>query len=169
MAEQLGPYRGYDPEVDPTTSVVFATLALRYGHSALHPYAPRHPDGTFSTMQGSPAMPEDRSLPNVGQVNNAISPMGHFGIAGGTPEHVLRGMLATRAQAVGLVYNEAIHDIAFVSGGTDLMTLDLARGRDNGLPPYHVIRAVLRRLRRRGRVGLRRRRPTPSPRRRSGR
>ena len=39
MVEQLGPYRGFDPEADPTTSVVFATLALRYGHSALHPYA----------------------------------------------------------------------------------------------------------------------------------
>ena len=66
--------------------------------------------------------------------------MSYFGIAQGGPEHVLRGMLATRAQQVGLVYHEAIHDIAFVSGGTDLMTLDLARGRDNGIPPYHVVR-----------------------------
>jgi len=142
MAEQLGPYTGYDADVDPTTSVVFATLGLRYGHSALHPYAPRNTDGSYSAYVGNPAMPEDRSLPNVGQVNNAVSPMGHVGLAGGTLEHVLRGMLATRAQSVGLVYNEAIHDIAFVSGGTDLMTLDLARGRDNGLPPYHVIRTV---------------------------
>jgi hypothetical protein len=49
-------------------------------------------------------------------------------------------MLATQANPVGIVYQGAIHDIAFVSGGTDLLTLDLARGRDNGLPPYHVIR-----------------------------
>jgi hypothetical protein len=49
-------------------------------------------------------------------------------------------MLATQAHDVGLVYHTAIHDIAFVSGGTDLFTLDLARGRDNGLPPYHVVR-----------------------------
>jgi len=142
MVERIGPYRGFDPDVDPTTSVVFATLALRYGHSALHPYAPRHPDGTVSTMQGIQSVPEDGSLPNVGQVNNGISPMGHYAIAGGTPEHILRGMMATQANTVGIVYSEAIHDIAFVSGGTDLLTLDLARGRDNGLPPYHVIRTT---------------------------
>ena len=142
MAEQLGEYQGYDPEVDPTTSVVFATLALRYGHSALHPYAPRHADGTISTKRGIKAVPEDLTLPNVGQINNGISPMGQYGIGGGQPEHILRGMLATQANPVGIVYSSAIHDIAFVSGGTDLMTLDLARGRDNGLPPYHVIRQV---------------------------
>ncbi len=140
LVAQLGPYTGYHPEVDATTSVVFATMALRFGHSALNPYAPRNPDGTFSAHQGHPAMPEDRTLPNVGQVNNAISPMGHVGLSGGTLEHVLRGMLATPAHRVGLVYHTAIHDIAFVSGGTDLMTLDLARGRDNGIPPYHQIR-----------------------------
>ena len=142
MADQLGAYTGYDANVDSTTSVVFASLGLRYGHSALNPYAPRDRDGAYSAYVGSPAMPTDRTLPNVGQVNNAVSPVGHIALAGGTPEHVLRGMLATRAHNVGLVYDEAIHDIAFVSGGTDLMTLDLARGRDNGLPPYHVIRTV---------------------------
>jgi hypothetical protein len=142
LVEQLGPYRGYDPDADPTTSVVFATTALRYGHSALHPYAPRDASGAISTRTGIEAMPPDGTLPNVGQINNGISPMGHYGLAGGSPEHILRGMLATRANPVGVVYSAAIHDIAFVSGGTDLFTLDLARGRDNGIPPYHVVRTV---------------------------
>ncbi|CAB4879020.1 unannotated protein [freshwater metagenome] len=140
MTERIGDYRGYDEDADATTSVAFATLGLRFGHSALHPYAPRDREGKFSAHTGHPAMPEDGTLPNVGQVNNAISPLGHIGLAGGTPEHVLRGMLATQAHDVGLVYHTAIHDIAFVSGGTDLFTLDLARGRDNGLPPYHLMR-----------------------------
>jgi peroxidase len=140
FVEQLGPYTGYNADIDPSTRVVFATLALRAAHSLLHPFAPRHPDGSVSTVTGHPWIPADGTLPNVGQCNNAVSPMGYFGVAQGGPEHVLRGMLATRAQQVGLVYNAAIHDIAFVSGGTDLMTLDLARGRDNGLPPYHVVR-----------------------------
>jgi peroxidase len=141
FVEQLGEYRGYDPEVDPRTRVVFATLALRAAHSLLHPYAPRNEDGSVSTLQnGHQWIPTDGTLPNVGQCNNAVSPMSYFGVSQGGPEHVLRGMLATRSQQVGLVYHEAIHDIAFVSGGTDLMTLDLARGRDNGIPPYHVVR-----------------------------
>jgi peroxidase len=138
---QLGEYRGYDPDVDPRTRVVFATLALRAAHSLLHPYAPRNEDGSVSTLQnGHQWIPTDGTLPNVGQCNNAVSPMSYFGVSQGGPEHVLRGMLATRSQQVGLIYHEAIHDIAFVSGGTDLMTLDLARGRDNGIPPYHVVR-----------------------------
>ncbi len=140
MTERIGDYRGYDEDADATTSVAFATLGLRFGHSALHPYAPHDREGKLSAHTGHPAMPEDGTLPNVGQVNNAISPLGHIGLAGGTPEHVLRGMLATQAHDVGLVYHTAIHDIAFVSGGTDLFTLDLARGRDNGLPPYHLVR-----------------------------
>ena len=140
MVKRLGDYSGYDETADAMTGVAFATLALRFGHSALHPYAPRDASGALSLHSGHPAMPEDGTLPNVGQVNNAISPLGHIALAGGTPEHVVRGMLATQAHDVGLVYHTAIHDIAFVSGGTDLFTLDLARGRDNGLPPYHVVR-----------------------------
>jgi peroxidase len=142
MAQQLGEYRGYQPDVDPATRVVFATLALRAAHSLLFPYAPRNEDGSISTLSHEQHqwLRPDGTLPNVGQCNNATSPMAHFGIAQGGPEHILRGMLATAAKHVGLVYHEEIHDIAFVSGGTDLMTLDLARGRDNGLPPYHVVR-----------------------------
>ena len=142
MVERVGPYRGYDPEADPSTSVAFATCALRYGHSSLYPYAPRAADWSVSSLPGNEAMPKDGTLPNVGQINNGISPMAHYALAGGTPEHVLRGMLATRAGYVDIAYHTAIHDIAFVSGGTDLLTLDLARGRDNGVPPYHVMRQV---------------------------
>jgi peroxidase len=141
-SDRLGTYTGYDDDVDVTTALVFATNALRCGHSMLHPYIPREANGTMSTHRVSEAMPLDGSLPNVGQVNNGISPMAHYSIAGGSPEHIVRGMLATAAQEAGLVYNSAIHDIAFVSGGTDLMTLDLARGRDNGIPPYHVLRTI---------------------------
>lgn len=48
----MGPYRGYDPSVDPTVSNVFSTAAFRFGHATIHPLV-RRLDARFQEHPGS--------------------------------------------------------------------------------------------------------------------
>ncbi|DAA33799.1 TPA: Thyroid peroxidase-like isoform 3 [Bos taurus] len=41
FGRHVGPYRGYDPSVDPTVSNVFSTAAFRFGHATIHPLVQR--------------------------------------------------------------------------------------------------------------------------------
>ncbi|XP_010846741.1 PREDICTED: thyroid peroxidase [Bison bison bison] len=41
FGQHVGPYRGYDPSVDPTVSNVFSTAAFRFGHATIHPLVQR--------------------------------------------------------------------------------------------------------------------------------
>uniref|UniRef100_A0A8C0DSA9 Thyroid peroxidase n=1 Tax=Balaenoptera musculus TaxID=9771 RepID=A0A8C0DSA9_BALMU len=41
FGQHVGPYRGYDPAVDPTVSNVFSTAAFRFGHATVHPLVRR--------------------------------------------------------------------------------------------------------------------------------
>lgn len=47
--EMLGEYKGYDPNVSPGISNVFATAALRFGHSLINPVLERL-NSSFQTI-----------------------------------------------------------------------------------------------------------------------
>ena len=51
FGRHVGPYRGYDPSVDPTVSNVFSTAAFRFGHATIHPLV-RRLDARFQEHPG---------------------------------------------------------------------------------------------------------------------
>ncbi|XP_058934825.1 thyroid peroxidase isoform X3 [Kogia breviceps] len=51
FGQHVGPYRGYDPAVDPTVSNVFSTAAFRFGHAAVRPLV-RRLDARFQERLG---------------------------------------------------------------------------------------------------------------------
>jgi hypothetical protein len=128
----LPPYQGYDPEVNPGIANEFSTAAFRVGHSMLPPELLR--------------------LDAEGRVVDA----GHLSLASAffSPRHVLeegidsvlRGLLAQPAQEVDPQVVDEVRNFLFGppgSGGFDLASLNVQRGRDHGLPGYNQTRRAL--------------------------
>ncbi|KAG7177543.1 Peroxidasin-like 6, partial [Homarus americanus] len=126
--EQLGEYRGYNPDLEPTISNVFATGAFRFGHSLINPILHRL-NATFQPI------PEGH-LP----LHKAFFSPWRIVQEGGI-DPLLRGLFATPAKLKmpGQFLNtelteklfRAVHEVAL-----DLASLNIQRGRDHALPGY---------------------------------
>lgn len=68
----VGQYQGYSEEVDPSTSLIFAAVVYRFGHSALTSYAPLDTCGDISTLVIPPFLPPGSDVPSIGKFNNTI-------------------------------------------------------------------------------------------------
>jgi heme peroxidase len=129
----LHPDRGYDPSVNAGIAQVFSTAAYRLGHTLLSPKI-QHIDenGVY--------------LPPLAlrDIFFAATPptLKREGI-----EPILRGLAAQKAQQLD---NQIIDDVRnFLFGnepgsaGLDLVSLNIQRGRDHGLPDFNTARADL--------------------------
>ncbi|MEZ5944458.1 MAG: peroxidase family protein [Planctomycetaceae bacterium] len=127
-----GRYEGYDPTVDPGIANIFSTAAYRFGHSMLS-----------STLQrvgsdGNEAAEGDLELKN-GFFNP--SEVVNYGV-----DSLLRGAATQLAQEVDAYVIDDIRNFLFGppgSGGLDLASLNIQRGRDHGLPSYNQARLDL--------------------------
>ena len=130
--DALGPYDGYRPDVDAGITNVFATAAYRFGHSML--------SGTLRRLGAS-----GHTIP-AGDL-----PLAHaFFQPGELVEHgvdsLLRGLAVPHAQEVDAKLVDAVRNFLFGppgSGGFDLASLNIQRGRDHGIPPYNDLRQGL--------------------------
>ncbi|XP_027955460.1 thyroid peroxidase [Eumetopias jubatus] len=131
--QHVGPYKGYDPAVDPTVSNVFSTAAFRFGHATVHPLV-RRLDARFQEHPG---------LPPLRLQDAFFSPWRLLKEGGLDP--LMRGLLARPAklQVQDQLMNEELTERLFVlgsSGRLDLASINLQRGRDHGLPGYNAWR-----------------------------
>lgn len=128
----VGPYRGYNANVNPAISTEFATAGFRFGHSMLGD------DIEFLGNDGREVV-EGVSLAeaffNPGLVSaNGIDP-------------VLKYLASDPASEVDTKVVDSVRNLLFnVSGGTttvDLASLNIQRGRDHGLSDYNATRVAL--------------------------
>ncbi len=127
----IPPFAGYNDSIDPGITNLFATAAYRVGH----------------TMLSTQIMRTD-------QFGNEV-PAGHLSLSDAffNPSNIidngidslLRGLASQHAQTVDIFVVDDVRNFLFGapgSGGFDLASLNLQRGRDHGLASYNDIRVA---------------------------
>ena len=124
----VGPYLGYNPDVDPGVPNSFATAAYRYGHSLVRPLFDRL-DANYRPLPIGPANLVDLFF-NPDQ----------FKISLGT-DPIARGLVNVNSRRMDEFMNRVLTTQLFqtnISVGMDLASLNIQRGRGHGLPPYPI-------------------------------
>jgi len=148
------PYSGYKPEVTPGIDHFFTHVAFRYGHSALPTLIPLLDDNLNACPYGSttwndvyfPLLWQSADLespwvdPATGQPTTAVRKKLHV-------ENILRGLSNSESGRVDLSFTDSLRNhMAQIGGprhGEDLISADIFRPRDIGLPLYNDAREFL--------------------------
>ena len=133
----LGPYAPsssgtYDANVDATIINEFSTAMYRLGHSMLSPQLLRlQGDGT--PAPGGPLALKDAFFdPTLLQTGSDV-------------DEFLKGLASQRQQETDTMIVDDLRNFLFGppgSGGFDLASLNIQRGRDHGLPDYNTLRVA---------------------------
>ncbi|MGK0188206.1 MAG: peroxidase [Verrucomicrobiales bacterium] len=125
----LRSYRGYQSEVNPGIANIFSTAAYRFGHSMLSPELKRvNADGAQS---------------EEGHIALASAFFNPTEIANNGIDSILRGLASQVAQEIDNEVIDAVRNFLFGppgSGGFDLASLNIQRGRDHGLASFNDVR-----------------------------
>jgi hypothetical protein len=131
--DALAPYTGYDMTVEPSIANEFSTAAFRFGHTMLPPELLRLAANGSSIPEGPIALRDAFFNPQVVMDEGGIDP-------------ILRGLAYQRPQAIDPLVIDEVRNFLFGppgSGGFDLASLNIQRGRDHGLPAYNELRVAL--------------------------
>jgi peroxidase len=131
----LGPYaptvyQRYDASIEGNVANEFSTAAFRFGHSAVGPALLRLDAGLQPIPQGPIRLRDAFFQPRRLAREGGIEPL-------------LRGLANQRAQQIDARVVDDIRNFLFgrpTRGGLDLVSLNIQRGRDHGLPSYATAR-----------------------------
>lgn len=127
----LDPYSGYDSNVNPNILNVFASVAYRFGHSIVNGKLTRIEENGDSISFGAIDLRDGFFKPEVIKDEGGIAPY-------------FRGHASQKHQFVDPLMMDDMRNFLFGppgSGGLDLLSLNIERGRERGLPDYNKIRS----------------------------
>ncbi|XP_013391277.1 uncharacterized protein LOC106159524 [Lingula anatina] len=132
--KKSGYYRGYNANVDPRISNAFATAAFRFGHTLIQPKLTR-PRADF-TKRPDGDMPLSKTFFRSDPVYDSK----YDGVDG-----IMRGMCESSMQNFDRFVTKEVTEHLFSENppdgpGTDLLSLNLQRGREHGIPGYNIWR-----------------------------
>ncbi|MDH4194452.1 MAG: peroxiredoxin [Nitrospirota bacterium] len=131
--DALKPYTGYQRKVNAGIATEFSTAAYRVGHTLLSPVLLRLEKNGKPIPEGHLPLREAFLVP--WRITNE-----------GGIEPLLRGLASNRAQEIDNFIIDDVRNFLFGppgSGGFDLASLNLQRGRDHGIPTYNDVRLAL--------------------------
>lgn len=132
LGDTLGPYTGYNKNINPSVDEFFAAISYRYAHSET-PNLVRLRDAYFLPLTQDPLFLRDvfRQLPPNDVPNLVQNRIGGI-------EPILRGMVMSAAKP----FDESfVDDMNMWSEAPSV--LDIQRSRDVGIPPYNDVRRLL--------------------------
>ncbi|XP_041772319.1 peroxidasin isoform X2 [Anopheles merus] len=131
---QLGEYRGYDSNVNPTIYNEFATAAFRFGHSLINPILHRLNDSYQPIPQGHLPLHKAFFAPWRLMYEGGVDPL-------------LRGLYTVPAklkksnQNLNTDLTERLFEVAHAVA-LDLAAINIQRSRDHALPGYNDYRKL---------------------------
>jgi len=131
--DALKPYTGYKRAVNPGIATEFSTAAYRVGHTLLSPVLLRLQKNGQPIPEGNLPLRDAFLVPWRLTQEGGIEPL-------------LRGLATNRAQEIDNYVIDDVRNFLFGppgSGGFDLASLNLQRGRDHGIPTYNDVRLAL--------------------------
>lgn len=127
--DALPSYRGYRSSADPRIGILFATAAYRLGHSQVGTTVPRLDENGEEIPEGNLSIADAFFNPSL---------VAETGI-----DVLLRGAATEPSQATDAQVIDDLRNFLFGppgSGGLDLPSLNIQRGRDHGMPDYNTVR-----------------------------
>ena len=130
MGITLSAYSGYDNTVNPNILNAFSAAAYRFGHTMVNGRLMRFEENGDSLSFGAVDLRNGFFNPELLKDEGGISPF-------------FRGLAAQKHQFVDPLIMDDIRNFLFGppgSGGLDLLSINIARARERGLPDYNKIR-----------------------------
>ncbi|MCB9169957.1 MAG: T9SS type A sorting domain-containing protein [Flavobacteriales bacterium] len=126
----LPPYGGYDPQTDPRIMNCFSAAAYRFGHTLVNGELMRYDEDGNLWSFGTVDLRNAFFAPTILKDEGGIEPF-------------LRGMAAQEHQRVDPLIMDDLRNMLFGqpgSGGLDLLSINIQRGRERGVPDFNTLR-----------------------------